>query len=320
LFTAYADRLRPDVSISCFIDHDLPALAAGLPFPTPLAGLIFKPVFHLPLLLGGAYQPTASEKQDALQQNMILRQALRHPALRRLYSVNAEAVPFQHLLGTDILRALPEPLPPFSTDSAAAAAIRAQLDLAPGRRIVLAAGHWSARKGLDAVVRVIQHFPPQRYQHTSVIVAGPIMPTYLEQFNGLVAELEALPGLQVVRLPGFVPDDVFLRLFELAHVVVVLYRGHVSTSNIAMHAAAARRPLLATEDGWVGRKVRAYGLGRTIDVDDVAAGAAQLAVMLDDPQAFIALPEQYAALEAAHDRTAFGRLMFEDLRALAEKD
>ena len=71
--------------------------------------------------------------------------------------------------------------------------------------------------------------------------------------------------------------------FQLADVVLALYQRHVGMSGILIRAAAANKPVLATNYGLMGEITRRYKLGIDLNARDPQAIAKGLTEFLSNP-------------------------------------
>ncbi|MEO1076271.1 MAG: hypothetical protein AAFX41_09950 [Bacteroidota bacterium] len=109
LFASVLERHRPHHALAMYVDHLLPSLALRLRVPRDVrvSGILFRPSFH--------YASTPSgwgERLRDLRKRLMLRAALQHPRLDRLFSLDPTAVePLQRLRGAVHVTALPDPVP-----------------------------------------------------------------------------------------------------------------------------------------------------------------------------------------------------------------
>jgi len=79
------------------------------------------------------------------------------------------------------------------------------------------------------------------------------------------------PERLITRL-GFIPDEDVAKYFAAADAVVLPYRrAFKGTSGVLQHAAAAGKPVIATDVGEVGPTVREHGLGIVVEPESPSA-------------------------------------------------
>ena len=91
---------------------------------------------------------------------------------------------------------------------------------------------------------------------------------------------------RVVSLDRILSVEDFADAIAAMDVVCVPYPRHIGSASIVIRAAAAARPVLATNFGWCGYIVPQFDLGRTVDVHDLPAFAGAIARSLDESGAF----------------------------------
>lgn len=129
---------------------------------------------------------------------------------------------------------------------------------------LLLVGSQSSRKGLHDVVRLCNRFP---------IASTPIR---FRLVGRLTEETEDLrPQLhkhrQVIEwVEDYVSEAQLAEEFEAAHFVMLPYsRDFTGSSGVLASAAAHMRPVIATDHGLIGYRVRTHGIGVTYPSGDI---------------------------------------------------
>jgi glycosyltransferase involved in cell wall biosynthesis len=110
--------------------------------------------------------------------------------------------------------------------------------------------------------------------------------------DAAVRSLLAGPYSNLVRSGRIVARDRFFPPTELASglcamdLVCTPYPDHVGSASIVIRAAAASRPVLGSNYGWIARVVNMFGLGNTCEVKDTNALAVSLCSALDQAPAW----------------------------------
>lgn len=141
------------------------------------------------------------------------------------------------------------PRPPVTRGEA-----RVKMEIPGGRTSLLFFGVPHRRKGLDLV---IEAFRRGALRDAVLFVAGKV-PQDSEIRRGLTDLIEQ--GRAVVR-DGFVPESEVATVFAAADRVLIPYRSHYGSSSVLTLAAAAGRPVIASDFHLVGRRVVAHDLG-----------------------------------------------------------
>ena len=178
------------------------------------------------------------------------------------------------------LRALPDPVP-HRRDSPLMRAARGERStfvdshVPQGHIALLMVGVQSARKGLRDIIRAARDIRQQDLPAHFVL-------------SGRIAKGEEVLGPQVRSLAGvlsarhdYVDDAEILRTYNAADVVLLPYeRAFSGSSGVFAHAMAFGKPVISTDHGCVGWRVKQFGLGLTYPSNDAAALAAAIRTML----------------------------------------
>jgi len=149
--------------------------------------------------------------------------------------------------------------------TSAATDARKRLELPQDRPIVLHFGTGSPRKGLPRVVDAMKSLSPE--QRPFLICAG-----RLNLEPDLAKRLQKLAEEGSARVwDRFVEESERELLFAAVDLVLLAYEGHYGSSGVLANAAAANKPVVATDAGLVGRRVREWHLGATFPPEDTAA-------------------------------------------------
>jgi glycosyltransferase involved in cell wall biosynthesis len=174
-------------------------------------------------------------------------------------------------LGTHCLEdrfvVVPDPIPDpihVADQDASKQGCRARLALPLERIVLLFFGELREDKGPDVLLKAIHLLPPE----VLVVFAG-----------APKGSLSLLDWEQEVRAQGLdgrvrldldhVPDELVSVYFQAADAIVLPYRrSFLATSGVLQRAAAAQKPVIATDVGEVGDLVRRHGLGLVVEPED----------------------------------------------------
>jgi len=73
-------------------------------------------------------------------------------------------------------------------------------------------------------------------------------------------------GSQIISVDRFVTDDEMVSGINAVDVVAAVYPRHVGSASIVIRAAAAGKPVLGSDFGWIGHMIRKHGLGKVCNV------------------------------------------------------
>jgi glycosyltransferase involved in cell wall biosynthesis len=167
----------------------------------------------------------------------------------------------------DHLIVVPDPLPDVEFKPGAdnsSHACRTRLGLPAERVILLFFGELRETKGPDILLKATHRLPVDALILYAGAPAG--------SFSSRDWEAQVTRGHlnDRVRLDlGHVPNELVPVYFRAADAVVLPYRrSFLATSGVLQWAAAAGRPVIATNVGDVGNLVKRYGLGLVVEPED----------------------------------------------------
>lgn len=182
----------------------------------------------------------------------------------------AEAMRRARRGGGGRIEVMPDPIPPVPHVGHEAA--RRELGLPTEGRWVGITGGIDRRKGGDQLVAA---FALARLDDGDrLLLAGRMAPPIRE----LVASHPRSD--RIVALDRFLSEDELHLALCAMDVVCLPYDRHIGISSILLRAAAARRPILGCDYGYIGSMIERFGLGMTSPVSDPAALAERMPVAL----------------------------------------
>lgn len=169
------------------------------------------------------------------------------------------------------VRALPDPVP-HREDSPVLTAARTERSafvtgaVPDGQLSLLAVGLQSARKGLRDLIRAARRIRSEDIP-ARVVLSGKVAPGE----TSLSPQVRALADVMITR-NDYVDDAEILRTYNAADVVLLPYaRDFSGSSGVFAHAMAFGKPVIATDHGCVGWRVRQFGLGLVYPATDADA-------------------------------------------------
>ncbi len=144
------------------------------------------------------------------------------------------------------------------------------------RLIFLLCGELSRRKGVLVVLRALAALEPDHQRRVRLRLVGAIHGAERDLvLAGLknAREVESPAGLLLDLDDRFVSDEELDNHIADADVVLALYERSYGSSGTLIRAAAFGRPLIATDEGFVGHCVRVHRLGAPVNVHDIDAVA-----------------------------------------------
>lgn len=189
---------------------------------------------------------------------------------------------------------------------------RGQLGLPEGQFVLLAYGHLTGRKAVDVLVAALSD--PRCPPSTGLLLVG----KQDETTRAVLATPEANRLRDAGRIHeriGFASEDLEQKAFRACDAVWLGYRGWYGMSGVVVQAAAAGKPLIATEEGVVGWIVEQHQIGEAIPAGDPGAVVAAMHKLVADPE----LCRTYAAnglrMAPRHTPQAFGIAICDQIAA-----
>lgn len=149
---------------------------------------------------------------------------------------------------------------------------RVRLNIPAVGRYVGCLGALSAAKGVGLLLRVFLHSPPA--PDVRLLLIGKADPQLRDLLNGECAGLRE--SGRIIHIDRYVSQEELHLGLNALDVICVPYLRQIGSSGILVRAAAAGRPVLGTEFGWIGRVIRDFELGETCDIETIPAFAAAL--------------------------------------------
>ncbi|MBX3427259.1 MAG: glycosyltransferase [Pirellulales bacterium] len=221
------------------------------------------------LLIGGRYVLPDGSWRGRLRRRLNVMQLARSP-WTTIFHLDRRAVGEIQRLHPRLrarVRLMPDPVDPATKLEKLAA--RRLLGLRENGKIIVVAGLIELRKGVPQLVEALRRIPTG----TRLVLAGKADPAVRDWLHRNGRDL--LQSDRVESLDRYLDAREFAAAIDGADVVAALYPGHAHSSSIVVAAAAAGRPVLGIDSGWIGESVRQFDLGvvcRHDNPDDVVRG------------------------------------------------
>jgi len=169
--------------------------------------------------------------------------------------------PANRWCGREVFRFLPDPwIGDFSRSSLEA---RRAFGAPENAKVFLFYGTASPRKGLWVVTRALRELPAR--EPVFLLCAGDVA-----QDPAAAADLKELERAGRARvIARYVSQAEQDLLYCAADVVLLPYVGHYGSSGVLCHAAAAGKPVIASEGDLIRRRVTAHNLGWLFPGQDI---------------------------------------------------
>jgi len=265
----YVDSLRTTI-LRHKPDHLLIPYADGIsqviglhPFPQSVIGGVETEA----LMMRGSFAYESRTGAERAKSRVTL-WALKRTPWRKMYWI--DPVPF-HLLKeiapalSRRIQLMPDPVdaPPAISQTDA----RRRLSLPLDGRFIMATGRLDERKGTDLLIRA---FAQATLAKTDRLLLVGELSTGVRK---VVAELEATAHLRakerLIIWDRYVERDEMLLAFNASDLVCAPYPRHIGSASIVIRAAAAHRPVLGSQFGWMAEMIPRFGLGWICDPTNV---------------------------------------------------
>lgn len=255
--------LRPDHLFFSYLDHFLLTVSFSR-LGVPMSGILFRPSFHYEEL--GVSQPlTRRERLGEGLKRELLRLALRR--IDRVFLLDDTAVEPIRNLGT---KATPLALPEVFDARPSLGRPAFLTSLEPGRHMFTSLGVLDRRKGVLEVLDAVRQVPEDLQRRTALVVAGHLCADVRDDAETALRTIRQTTRVQIIVEDRFLNEEEVQPTIELADTVLVPYQRHTGSSGILIRAAAAGRPVIASDYGLVGLNVRRHRLGEAVDATSPA--------------------------------------------------
>ncbi len=314
-YRVFADcyrRLSQDHSLDyVFLPYDYCLYATailGSPFGgTSWGGLILRPTFHLREM--GVRAPRTRLRRA--KTGMLLRLLRKDRTLRAVYAFDESLIGYVLERAPDLserLCFLPEPVELDGSHTRKSA--RQVLGIPQDAIVALVYGVLDSTKGIDALLDASarREFP----EAVSLLLAGPQNDEVRELLDGVQAGKLRESG-RLHEHDRFLHGDDEHAVFKAADLVWIGYRGQYVASAVSLQAAMAGLPVVACEEGFIGRMTKDYGLGIVVDTSDVRAVARAISKLVRDRELADKLGKNGKRLSVRHNVENFRRMLREEV-------
>lgn len=262
LLCRYAERLRSTHCLLMFFDTSALPLAFARSAPCLVSGIYFQPTFHYHLWTSG--RRSLKSRLQAWRERWLLERILSRPQVETLFCLDPFAVDRLHQLNkTHQVVSLADPVEIADDASDRAWVLHQQLDIDRNRKVFLLFGSLTERKGISPLLAAIEQLSDRECQRVCLLLVGE---SNIEaQIQPRIERICKERPIQIVTHYEFVADGDVPAYFELSDIVLAPYQQHVGMSGILLLAAAAQTPVLSADYGLMGKMVRCYQLGLTVD-------------------------------------------------------
>jgi glycosyltransferase involved in cell wall biosynthesis len=285
LYCKYAIKLEAKHCLIMYFDHLQLPLALGAQSPCPFSGIYFRPTFHYDNF--DNYVPSWRDRWRQWRQKFLLSRVLQNQQLKVLFCLDPFAVEHIDKLHSKAkILHLPDPVPIYDEKfniEDKVEQLKVQLGIHGERRVFLLFGSLEPRKGIYQLLEAIWLLPPNICENLCLLLAGSILSPEKLLVEARIAEISQSLPVQIIVRDQFIPEQEVQLYFQVANVILAPYQRHVGMSGILLLAAAAQKPVLASDYGLMGKIVREHQLGLTVDSASPLELASKLQQLIDTP-------------------------------------
>ncbi|KAM3103508.1 glycosyltransferase family 4 protein [Phormidesmis sp. 146-12] len=311
LLRHYATTLKSDHCLIPYFDTRQFPLALGATLPCSFSGIYFRPTFHYPSF------ENHSSRHDWAQQlrdKVLMNRVLANPQLQTLFCLDPFVLEHWEQFHTNVQPVyLPDPVQIYDQPLEVTDSLKVSLGIEPHRKVFLLFGALDGRKGIHQLLEAIARLPPEDCQQLCLLLVGPIDPAEKPQLDGQIESLRRSLPVQIVGSHQFVIDRDIQPYFQLADAVLAPYQRHVGMSAILVRAAAAQKPVLASNYGLMGEITRRHQLGVAVDSTDPHAIANGITSLLRNPIDQMGDRQKMQTFAAQNSAQRFANVIFETI-------
>ena len=261
VFCRYAKKYNAVLGFFMYIDYlQLAVLTQPAP-PCPISGILFRPtlVNYPPISL--------KEKLNYWRKNIILKFFVKNKKLESLFNLDPFATDYMvENWKTEKVQFLPDPVQVYPTTKTKTE-VKESLGIDESKIIFLIFGFLDSRKGIDDVMVAIGNIPREKSKKGCLLIVGPWEENERKLFDVQLPKIQQITDFQIVMKDTFVKDEDIQQYFKVADYALALYHKHFGMSAIMVRAAAAQKPLIASNFGLMGKIVVENELGITVNND-----------------------------------------------------
>ncbi|RAK01983.1 glycosyltransferase involved in cell wall biosynthesis [Larkinella arboricola] len=275
LLLKYIHAYQPTHALLMYFDLFQLATWLGRSAPCPISGIYFRPDFHY------KQNPGFKAQLNGLRKKVTLKGALRQRSLANVFCLDHSAVEgLRQLSPAANIWPLADPVESYSITPTEIGNLRTELRIEPDRQIFLLFGYLDERKGIEPLLDALKELPVTEQKAICLVLAGPVQPDFQEKIE---QKIGAVGGpVQIVRVFREIKGREIQLFFELADYALALYQKHVGMASVVVRAAVSRKPVLASDYGYLGHLVQSEQLGAVADTTSPSAIRALLQRVLTE--------------------------------------
>ncbi len=306
LFCQYAKKYNSILGFFMYIDYlQLAVLTQPAP-PCLISGILFRPT------LVNYPANSLKERLNYWRKNITLKYFVKNKNLESLFNLDPFATTYiKENWHTEKVKFLPDPVQVYPTTKSKSE-VKTSLGIDESKMVFLIFGFLDSRKGIDDVLEAIGNIPREKSKKGCLLIVGPWEENERKLFNIQVPKIKQFTDFQIVIKDSFVKDEDIQQYFKVADYALSLYHKHFGMSAIMVRAAAAQKPLIASNFGLMGKIVVENELGITVDND-----LKEILEMLLDNQNEIGNKDKMKAFADLNQAENYAKVILEYFKEIA---
>ena len=252
------------------------------------------------------------EKLNYWRKNITLKYFVKNKSLDSLFNLDPFATDYiKENWHTDKVQFLPDPVQVYPTTKTKSE-VKERLGIDESKIVFLIFGYLDSRKGIADVMETIGKISREKSKKGCLLIVGPWEENERKLFNVQLPKIKQITDFQIVAIDTFVKDEDIQQYFKVADYALALYHQHFGMSAIMARAAAAQKPLIASNFGLMGKIVVENELGIIIEED-----LKEKMEMLLENEVSIGNKEKMMAFAELNQAENYARVILEHFKAFS---
>lgn len=280
LYCQYARVLQATHCLLMYLDTLQLPIALGENSPCPFSGIYFRPTFHYKDF--NDYTFSVQDIFRGWRQKLLLYKLLNNPQFHCLFCLDNLATKYIKKLHSPAeIVSLADPVKTYNFEQEKIEVLRQELGIGKDKKIFLLFGKITNRKGIYKLLDAINILHEEVCKKICLLLVGSIVPKDKRLVQSQIQKISQSLPIEIITCDKFIAEEQVHLYFQLSDVILAPYQKHVGMSGILLLAAAAKKPVLASNYGLMGELVRQNKLGIALDSTSHEAIAKGITYFID---------------------------------------
>lgn len=288
------------------------------------SGILFHPYIRL-RSDGGGLKQGLTARISWFRKHILMRLLVSNPNVRRIFLLNdrRSVEELRRLLGRDVFRYLPDPLPPEPDDldeEQGRGKVRERYSINLDREIFLFFGSIRLTKGIFETLEALDQLGMSARSRLALLVLGRTDRELAAAIDDRIRMLELGDSpLQVVFENRWITETEAQAVFREAAAALMPYRRAEGSSGVLGRAVRYGTPVIGPDHGLLGDLISEYELGVRVDSSEPGEIAGAIESMLSgDPEEFVSAEGRERFVKERSGRE-FARTIVRELEAIGDE-